>query len=99
MAYGFHNFTLLNLLGASIDYAVISRPNDATLLIGQTIIVDNTDPAMSYDGRAWGMSAETYTSTAQGPKMIPYGNSTHATTSVGDHFEFSFPGAYPLPTA
>ncbi len=99
MAYGFHNITLLNLLGASIDYAVITRPNDATLLSGQTIIVDNADPAMSFEGQAWGTSSQTYTSTAQGPKMIPYGNSTHATTSVGDHFEFSFPGACPLLTA
>lgn len=95
MAYGFHNITLVNLLGASIDYAVISHPNDATVLSGQTIIVDDEDPALSYEGQAWGTSSETYTSTPQDPKIVPYGNSTHATTSVGDHFEFAFPGACP----
>lgn len=88
-----HNITITHIASAAVDYAVITAgPN--TNLSGVTLIVDDGDPAITYNG-SWAQS-NSFTS-SDGPYIgLPYGNATHRTTSAGDSATFLFSGMYTL---
>ncbi|KAK7046232.1 Gpr1 family protein [Favolaschia claudopus] len=92
--------------GLTVDYAVVTV-GEATNLEGQTIIVDDTSTEITWDG-SWtqknnytipvpctlpfkpGTDAfDFFDFTAN---MAPHGNTSHASSSVGDSFAFRFAG-------
>ena len=92
---GTHNVTLANVLGASIDFAVITADIslDTIAESKQTVVVDDSDPAIAYGGVGWAVTNATFPSNlAAAVSITPYGNSTHVTSTVGDSFEFNFTG-------
>ncbi len=92
LIHGPHNITLLNVLGASIDYGIVTHGNNSAVLYGQQIIVDSADPEIAYSNPGWEASAATFNGTGAG-SITPYGNSTQVTTTVGDAFTLTFDGA------
>ncbi|KJA25090.1 hypothetical protein HYPSUDRAFT_38049 [Hypholoma sublateritium FD-334 SS-4] len=92
---GTHNITLSNVLGAAIDFAVVTADIsfDVIAETGQTVVVDDTDPAIAYGGGGWSLTNATFASDfASAVSITPYGNYTHETSTVGDAFQFNFTG-------
>lgn len=92
---GTHNITLSNVFGASIDYAVITADISTNVAAeaDQIIIVDNNDPSINYAGRGWTETTDTFTSSYENAvTVVPYGNSTHKTSSFGSSFSLDFTG-------
>ena len=92
---GSHNISLNNLAGTSLDFAVVTVGND-TPLAGQIAIVDNEDPAITFKGN-WHLSKESSAS-GQFPDGLPFHNSTHQSTTIGDSLTFQFTGMVSYPT-
>ncbi len=95
---GPHNVTLANVVGASIDFAVITVNASTTLSVQQPVIVDDGDlAAITYTGVGWVEDVGDNNLHPLGDvpfnsAVAPYGNSAHLGTRVGDGFFFNFTG-------
>jgi len=87
---GTHNIELSHIAGTALDFAVVTVGKD-TPLSGQTVIVDNDDPGLTFNG-TWRRSQDLFNSGPQ-PDGFPYRNTTHQTTDVGSSFTYRFNGA------
>ena len=88
---GQHNISLTHLEGTELDFAVVTVPvGKVASLVDQQVIVDDTDGAFTYKG-AWNKNTTQFAAGTV-PGGLPYGNSTHRTTTVGDTFTFQFSG-------
>jgi hypothetical protein len=76
----------------AVDYVVVTAGLN-TPLFGQTIIVDDDDPSITYAG-AWARSNNSYTNSFGPFRGVPYGNGVHQTTSVGATAMFPFTGTF-----
>ena len=86
-----HNITITHMARTSLDFVVITAGQN-TPLSGETLIVDDTDPSITYTG-SWTPNNSPFE--AIGPPVgIPFGNSTHRTTSIGASAIFRFSGMY-----
>jgi hypothetical protein len=89
---GQHNITITHIASTSVDYAVITA-GENTPLLRQVLIVDDADPSVSYGG-SWTQNTGMFTTSYDPFIGLPYGNSTHQTTSVGASATFSFTGMF-----
>lgn len=87
---GSHNISLGLLAGTSLDFAVVTAGND-TPLTGQTVIVDNENPAITFQGN-WTQNKGSFDS-SQIPDGLPFQNTTQDSTTIGDNLTFLFTGA------
>ena len=95
MEDGTHNITLSNVFGASIDSAVIKADVSTNVAAeaDQIVIVDDNEPSITYAGSGWTETTDTFTSSYEnGVTVVPYGNSTHRTSTFGSSFAFDFTG-------
>ena len=86
---GSHNITLTQLAGTSVDFAIVTAGND-TPLSGQIAIVDNENPAITFQGN-WRQNTASFVS-SQIPVGLPFQNSTQNSTTIGDSLTFLFTG-------
>jgi len=89
-----HNITITRMTRTSLDFVVITA-GQTTPLSGQTLIVDDADSSITYMGD-WRHNTSPYQSIGP-PVGIPFGNSTHRTTSIGASAIFRFSGMYLSP--
>ena len=87
---GTHTINVSRIAGTSIDFVVITAGQD-TPLSGETLIVDDGDPSIAYRGE-WKVNPNLYTSHDAPRVGLPYGNTTHQTSSVGASATFQFSG-------
>ena len=101
LADGHHNITLSNVVGTSVDFAVITVNTSTSLSSQQPIIVDDSEPdaseTITYTGPGWitlGTTSSFFQilDSAPSTNAIPYMESTHQTNSVGDTLKFTFTG-------
>jgi hypothetical protein len=91
---GPHTIVLLDLVQVALDYATVT-PGPTTPLDGKTVIVDDTDPRLVYEGN-WKLSNQSFSgqgSAGSWPDSYPYQNGTHWTNTSGDSVTFRFTGA------
>jgi len=88
---GKHTITIGHVAGTAIDYAIV-KAGQNTPLSGQTVIIDNDDPAIVYSGKWMRSTSRFSTGIATNPDGPPYGNSTHRTSNVGDTITVRFTG-------
>ena len=89
---GKHNITITHMPGVAVDYVVVTAGQN-TQIFGQSIIVDDGDPSITYGG-AWARNNNSYTDNFGPYRGVPYGNGVHQTTSVGATAMFSFTGTF-----
>lgn len=88
---GQHNISLTHVEGTELDFAVVTVPvGRVASLVNQQVIVDDADGAIAYKG-AWTRNTTQFAAGTV-PGGLPYGNSTHRTTTIGDTFTFQFSG-------
>ncbi|KAF8159550.1 hypothetical protein B0H34DRAFT_703916 [Crassisporium funariophilum] len=87
---GPHYMTVDYVGGLPLDYAVLTPSND-TALIGQSIIVDNEDLAILFEG-SWVTSGEVFQADSFAGGVVPYRNTTQQATQVGDCMTYNFNG-------
>ena len=96
LSEGLHNITLSNVDGAILDFAVISTTlsTDTIAEAAGTLVFDDVNPSIEYTGSGWTESNETHLLFSSHPEstFVPYGNSTHQTSTVGDGFTYTFTG-------
>ena len=86
---GSHNISLTHLAGTSLDFAIVTAGND-TPLAGQVAIVDNENPAITFQGN-WTQNKASFNS-SQIPDGLPFQNTTRDSTTIGDNLTFLFTG-------
>ncbi|PPR00928.1 hypothetical protein CVT24_000248 [Panaeolus cyanescens] len=86
---GRHNITIDRITGASLDYAVVSAGQQASLT-GRKVVVDDRNPLVTYGG-SWRQTDQTLLSPIT-PGGRPLGNSTHQSWTQGDTVTFKFSG-------
>ncbi|KIK60516.1 hypothetical protein GYMLUDRAFT_261491 [Collybiopsis luxurians FD-317 M1] len=80
-------------IAVALDYALIT-PGKTTPLEGSTVVVDDTDREMIYEGNGWNTTTNEVTTCFDGcTHGLPLGNGTHKTRTVGDRLKFMFAGA------
>ncbi|KAJ7056932.1 hypothetical protein C8F01DRAFT_1256875 [Mycena amicta] len=96
------NLVLDQVVGFALDYVVVTV-HPTTDLLGKTIIVDDDSSALIWRG-AWTadnnftlavdciMSLNSTNAQSFTAHMAPHANTTHASQTVGDEFEFWFTG-------
>ncbi|KAG6845348.1 hypothetical protein H0H93_016112, partial [Arthromyces matolae] len=84
-----HNVTFQDFPTMLIDYAVVSAGRD-TILTGQGLLVDNTDPAIAYQGR-W-VSRTGIITAANDTARVPVGGSIYQTNDRTASAVFQFAG-------
>jgi hypothetical protein len=89
-----HNITITHIPSTSIDFVVVTAGQN-TPLLGQTLIVDDTDSAIAYAG-SWTQNNGMFTTNYDPFIGLPFGNSTHQTSSIGASAVFSFSGKLPF---
>ncbi|KAJ7052751.1 hypothetical protein C8F01DRAFT_1032890, partial [Mycena amicta] len=82
------NLVLAQAVGFALDYAVVTV-YPTTDLLGKTILVDDSSSALIWRG-AW--TEENNFTLPVDCYMAPHANTTHASQTVGDEFEFWFTG-------
>lgn len=87
-----HNITITNIAGTSVDF-IVTTAGQSTPLAGQKLVVDDGDSSITYNGN-WGKNGNTYTSCDNPVTGLPYGNSTHQTTTSGASATFQFSGMF-----
>lgn len=96
LSEGLHNVTFSNVAGAILDFAVISSTLsiDTIAEAAESLVFDDINPAIGYTGSGWTESSETHLLLSSHPEstFVPYGNSTHQTSTVGDSFNYTFTG-------
>ncbi|KAJ7149889.1 hypothetical protein C8R43DRAFT_1068271 [Mycena crocata] len=85
-----HTVVLDDLVWVDLDYATITA-GKTTALSGTTLIVDDNDPDLVYDGK-WTNNKDLYTIGQGQPSGLPFQNATHQSTTVGDSMVFQFAG-------
>ncbi|KAG6918311.1 hypothetical protein DXG01_015403 [Tephrocybe rancida] len=90
LSEGTHTINVSHIAGTSIDYAVVTAGRD-TPLTGQTLIVDDGDPSIVYEG-SWTRNTGRYTSSDNPHSGFPYGNATSQSNTVGSKATFLFSG-------
>ena len=93
---GTHTINISRIAGTSIDFVVIT-PGQDTPLSGETLIVDDGDPSITYTG-SWELNTSPYNCGYDPRVSLPYGNSTHQTNSAGASATFRFSGMSYLAT-
>ena len=88
-----HNITITHMARTSVDFVVITADQN-TPLSGETLIVDDTDPSMTYEGD-WTQNKSLFNSVGP-PIGVPFQNSTHQTASVNASAIFQFSGMCPF---
>ncbi|KAF8874034.1 hypothetical protein BD779DRAFT_1451272 [Infundibulicybe gibba] len=78
---GVHTIQLDNMVTTSVDFMVVSA-GPSTPLLGQTIIMDDDDPSITYSGN-WKRNTEPFHIT-KGSIGLPFHNGTHQSTTPGD---------------
>lgn len=91
---GSHNISLGHIAGTSLDFAVVAVGQN-TPLAGQIAIVDNEDPAITFNGN-W-KRTEWPLNSGQSPGGLPFHNSTQDSTTIGDNLTFHFTGTVSCP--
>ncbi|KAF8878216.1 hypothetical protein BD779DRAFT_1555101 [Infundibulicybe gibba] len=86
---GVHTIQMDNIAATAVDVVVISA-GPSTPLSGQTVIVDDDDPSISYSGH-WSRNEPFITS--EGAGGLPFHNGTHQSTTPGDTASIRFTGA------
>ena len=89
LAEGSHNISLSLLNGTALDFAVVTPGND-TPLEEQMVIVDNENPAITFQGN-WSQNKALFNS-SQIPDGLPFQNTTQDSTTIGDNLTFLFTG-------
>jgi hypothetical protein len=89
---GTHLINISRIAGTSVDFVVITA-GQSTPLSGETLIVDDSDPSITYSGN-WSLNTNTYTSRDAPPVGLPYGNATHQTSSAGSSATIQFSGMF-----
>ncbi|GLB34336.1 hypothetical protein LshimejAT787_0112200 [Lyophyllum shimeji] len=89
-----HTITVADLVVA-LDYMVVTAGND-TPLAQETLIVDDSDPAIVYDG-PWVQNSSMLVFPPALPngaqhEFLPFGNATHGTNTAGASATFTFTG-------
>ncbi|KIK60514.1 hypothetical protein GYMLUDRAFT_261489 [Collybiopsis luxurians FD-317 M1] len=88
---GVHNVTLTGITVA-LDYTLVT-PGQTTPLEGSTIVVDDTDQEIMYEGNGWNTTTYEKMTCFHGcASGFPLGNGTHRTRTVGDSLGFMFAG-------
>ena len=87
---GNHNIAITHIAATSVDFAVVTA-GPSTNIVGTTLIVDDGDPAIAYQG-PWSQQSNSWTSADSPYVGLPYGNGTHRTTSAGASASFTFIG-------
>ncbi|RDB18334.1 hypothetical protein Hypma_000419 [Hypsizygus marmoreus] len=85
-----HTIDITHLAGTSVDYMVITAGQN-TPLSGETLIVDDSDSAIAYEGK-WVTNVGRYTSRDNPRQGLPYGNGTHQASTSGSSATFRFAG-------
>jgi hypothetical protein len=90
---GHHSVTINQMRGAAVDYVVVT-PGLNTLLVGQTLMVDNTYSGIEYSGPGWtDMQAFSFNGGNNGAlRAHAFQNTTQETSTAGDSFTFSYTG-------
>ena len=89
LSEGNHTIKVDGVFGTSLDYATITVGQN-TPLSGKKIIVDNDDSTVHYSG-SWIRNTDEFVPGGI-PKGLPFRNSTHRTTTLGDTITFLFSG-------
>ncbi|KAF9060943.1 hypothetical protein BDP27DRAFT_1490855 [Rhodocollybia butyracea] len=87
---GLHTINL-SRIAVGFDYAIIT-PGPTTPLSGSTIVVDDRNSEVTYNGNGWVIDVNELDFGEDMIGGLPMGNTTHRTSSVGDGFEFQFAG-------
>ncbi|KAJ6601856.1 hypothetical protein DFH09DRAFT_870258, partial [Mycena vulgaris] len=80
--------SLTGFRGLALDYVVVTV-GELTSLQGQRILVDDTSTEIAWAGTG----ANDTTMSDFTAEVMPHGNTTHATSTLGDSFTFRFAGA------
>lgn len=96
---GSHNITLSNVSDLSIDFAVITTNTSASIASQLLVIVDDSDQAnIIYTGEGWASMTDGAQSgflildSQPATDAIPYNESYHTTSEIGDGLNFTFIG-------
>ena len=89
LAEGSHNISISHLAGTSLDFAIVTVGQD-TPLAKQVAIVDNENPAITFQGNWTQNNASFYSS--QILFGLPFQNTTQDSTTIGDSLTFLFTG-------
>lgn len=81
-------------LPLAFDYLTVTA-GSSTPLQDRTIIVDDTDPLLKYDGK-W--ATQNPSSILDDFSTASFRNTTHWSTTVGDNVQFQFTGEFELHT-
>lgn len=88
-----HNITINHIAGTSVDL-IVTTAGQSTPLSGEKLIVDDDDLAsIKYDGD-WTQNGALFTANDDPKTGLPYGNSTHDTTTPGASATFQFSGGF-----
>lgn len=87
-----HNITINHIAGTSVDL-IVTTAGQSTPLSGEKLIVDDEDPSIKYDGD-WIQNGAPFTANDDPKTGLPYGNSTHDTTTPGALATFRFSGGF-----
>ncbi|KAG5640989.1 hypothetical protein DXG03_006442, partial [Asterophora parasitica] len=91
---GLHTINITRIAGTSLDYAVVASGQQTPLVgLGQRLIVDDDDDALTYTG-SWTRMEGAYESSDNPHRGMPYGNATHESSTPGSAATFLFSGAY-----
>ncbi|THU98137.1 hypothetical protein K435DRAFT_856961 [Dendrothele bispora CBS 962.96] len=88
-----HQIEISELIHTNVDFAVITV-GDNTSLTGQTIILDDSSPEITWNGKWQEETNQTFDPSGSGEyhPIRPLKNGTHTSTSVGDSMTFQFAG-------
>ncbi|KAJ3834505.1 hypothetical protein F5878DRAFT_630314 [Lentinula raphanica] len=89
---GLHTVNLSSLV-VDLDYAIVTVGQTTPLGDTTTIIVDDPNTEINYQGDGWSTSDVSLIVNGGWANGPPLGNSTHRTNSVGDSFQFQFSGS------
>ncbi|KAJ3733637.1 hypothetical protein DFJ43DRAFT_1068117 [Lentinula guzmanii] len=89
---GLHTVNLSSLV-VDVDYAIVTVGQTTPLGDTSTIIVDDPNTEIEYQGGGWTMNNASLVMNGGWANGPPLGNSTHRTNSVGDSFKFQFSGS------
>ncbi|KAJ6543581.1 hypothetical protein DFH09DRAFT_37784 [Mycena vulgaris] len=85
-----HTIVMDDLVSIDLDYVTVAA-GPSTPLRGATLIVDDDDPELIYAGK-WATNTNFFTVGHGFPSGLPFQNSTHQSSTVGDSLAFQFAG-------
>lgn len=90
---GSHQLDIANLHGQSIDFLLIT-PGPNTSLKGETVLVDDSNVDIAYDGAGWQEIRGGQRAIKDGRLAVPLDDGIHETAEVGDALQFTFFGTF-----